>query len=255
MSDIIAEIRKIPLVTRTLVCSSLAITLSTSTSLVHWYYVVFISQPIFQNFQLWRPYTSMLLGRGNLNYIFELAALYQYSNSLESTYYTGRSSDYAWQLSFASLSIILANRPLGSVIHFRALLHTLTYLSCSLAPPGARSTIMGLITVPVTYVPYAMLAIDILVDVGSAGTAVSGMVIGHLWWWLIWGAGTGAGGTEQGLLASYARAPRWLRDFFGERDTVRGSHHAGYHVVPPRGQDSSARSTGHRWGAGQRLGR
>jgi len=112
---------------------------------------------------------------------------------------------------------------------------------------------MGLITLPVVYFPYAMLSMDLLTNgMDSAAQSVSGMIVGHLWWWLVWGAGTGAG--ERGPLAGYARAPRWLRDLFRERGGARVSHRAGYHVVPPRQQDSSARDTGHRWGAGHRLG-
>ncbi|KAL4078123.1 Der1-like family-domain-containing protein [Scleroderma yunnanense] len=253
MAEILAEIQKIPPVTRFLVGSSVGVTLSAALNLVSPYSLIYIHQLVTKRWELWRLYTSFFLGSMRLDYVFELAMLYRNSNNLEAMYYEGRSSDYAWQLFIACMTIVLANRPLNSWDHHRPLFHTLTYLTCALAPPGSQTSVMGLITLPVTYFPYAMLGMDLLTNgMDSAAQSVSGMVVGHLWWWLVWGAGTGAG--ERGLLASYARAPRWLRNIFGEREGTRGSHRAGYHVVPPRTRDSSSRSTGHRWGTGHTLG-
>ncbi|KAI6001566.1 Der1-like family-domain-containing protein [Pisolithus orientalis] len=255
MADLIAEVRKIPPVTRFLLGSSLGVTLAARLNIIPPYYLIFLKEHVTKQLELWRLYTSMFFGSMQFDYIFELAMLYRNSNGVETMYYQGRSSDYAWQLVFACLAIILANRPLESWSHNRPLLHTLTYLSCALAPPGTQSSIMGLITLPVAYVPYAMLGMDLLVSgMNVAAQSVSGLVVGHLWWWLVWGANTGAGGMERGPLANYARAPRWLRNWFGEREGVRGSSGAGYHVVPPRRQQTSARGTGHNWGGGQRLG-
>ncbi|KAI6007870.1 Der1-like family-domain-containing protein [Pisolithus marmoratus] len=255
MADLVTGIRRIPPVTRFMLGSCLGITLAARLKLVSPYYLVFLGEHVIQQLELWRLYTSMFFGSTRFDCIFEIAMLYGNSNDVETRYYQGRSSDYAWQLVFASLAIIFANRPLGSYSHSRPLLHTIIYLSCALAPPGTQNSIMGLITLPVTYVPYAMLGIDLLVSgTDVAAQSVSGLVVGHLWWWLVWGANTGAGGMERGLLADYARAPRWLRNWFGEREGVRASSGPGYRVVPPRRQQADSRGTGHSWGAGQRLG-
>lgn len=51
------------------------------------------------------------------------------------------------------------NLPLRSFIHTRPLLHCLTYLSSSLAPPGAQTSLFGVVTLPVQYFPYALLGV------------------------------------------------------------------------------------------------
>lgn len=141
------------------------------------------------------------------------------------------------------------------MVHDHALVSCITYLMCVLSPPGAQTSVMGLVTIPVKYFPYALLAIDVIN--GRASESLTGMIVGHLWWWLVWGAGTGAGGVEQGRFASYALAPRWLRDWFGERDgDHRTTNRGGYQVHAPRraAQAADARAGSYNWGAGQRLG-
>ncbi|KAG1741432.1 Der1-like family-domain-containing protein [Suillus paluster] len=261
MADILAELRKIPPVTRFLVSSSLGVTLSAIMNLVSPYRLIFISQAVISKWEVWRLYTSLFLGSMNLNYIFEMVMLYRNSNTLESTHYERRSSDYAWQLFLASLALIGINRPLQSYSHSRALFHTLTYLMCSLSPPGALTSVMGLITIPVAYFPYALLGMDLLMGGKTAAAqGVSGMLVGHAWWWLIWGSGIGTGGVEQGIYAGWGRAPAWLKSWFGEREEHgrAGSRRGGVQAFAPRQRAeeaaASGRVTGHSWGSGTRLG-
>lgn len=99
------------------------------------------------------------------------------SNSIELDHYERRSADYAWQLILAAGGILVRiyvisysnsavtsnqalNLPLGSFVFTRALTMCLLYLSSALAPAGSQSSIMGLITIPVTYLPYAMIGAD-----------------------------------------------------------------------------------------------
>lgn len=143
------------------------------------------------------------------------------------------------------------------MVHDHAFLNCLTYLMCALAPPGAQTSVMGLITIPVKYFPFALLAIDVIN--GRASEGLTGMIVGHLWWWLVWGAGTGAGGVEQGRFAGLALAPSWLRHLFGERVGVRrATNRDGYHALAPRQRTgervAGAQTTGYNWGSGERLG-
>ena len=80
---------------------------------------------------------------------------------------------------------------------------------------------------------------------------MSGAVVGHLWWWVIYGEdGRGLPGIRE-----FGRAPSWVRSLVGEGTgpAVAGT---GVQVVPPRQQPgSSARPLGYNWGGGgQRLG-
>lgn len=121
---------------------------------------------------------------------------------------------------------------------------------------------MGLLTVPIQYYPYIMIGLDFIMGgPQAAGQAVAGAVVGHAWWWSVWGAGLGG----QGPLATYSTAPQWLRNLFGERGpanrppaaggTAAGLAQAGVHVTAPRRPaENAGTTTGYRWGSGQRLG-
>jgi len=255
----VAELRKIPPVTRFLCASSVAVTLPVLLGMVSAYKVVFVPNLVLYRWEAWRVFTSFFFGGSGITYLFHLLMLYQNSNQLESRSYPQRSADYAWQLLMASGAILALNVPLSSFLHNRPLLLCLTYLSGSLAPPGTQSSLMGLISFPVVYLPYVMIGMDLLMDgPGGVAAGVSGLVVGHLWWWGVWG-GSGTGTT--GALQHYARAPRWLRRLIGEQGVVASVSRSlgGVHVIPPRRlatatSTSTSSTSGYRWGSGNRLG-
>ena len=180
--------------------------------------------------------------------------------------YVGRSADYAWQLFWAACAIVVStigilellrnlskpilqamNIPLGSFLHTRALLVCLTYLSSRLAPPGSQTSLWGLLTIPVVYFPYALIAMDFFISGPSAAAiSVTGAVVGHLWWW---------GVHDTRALRSYASAPTWLSNWIdGPRRPEGARSSGGVHVVPPRRREEPGAPAGHSWGSGQRLG-
>lgn len=129
---------------------------------------------------------------------------------------------------------------------------------------------MGLVTFPVKYLPYVIIAMDVLVGgPGRAAQAVAGAVVGHVWWWSVWGSRPGSRG---GVLLPYASAPAWLRNLVGEGNVAtppsgeaaaNAGNAGGVHIVPPRrnlvngsGSKSggSSGSPGHKWGTGRTLG-
>ncbi|KAF5351137.1 hypothetical protein D9756_008248 [Leucocoprinus leucothites] len=262
MDQFLAEIRKIPPITRFLAGSSLAVTIPVLMNLVSGYGIVFVPELVFRKLELWRLHTSFFLGSGGINYIFELVMLYRTADQLESGPYAGRSADLAWQLLFVGASIIGLTRPLNSFLFSRPLLVALAYLSSSLAPPGAQTSLFGLITLPVQYFPYIMIGMDLLMGgPAAAAQAIAGAVTGHAWLWGVWGMTLGS----TGPLAGYARAPKWLENWLdgpNRRPPQSGTTGAGgarmaaggVHVVAPRGAQPSGSSSGYSWGRGQRLG-
>ncbi|OCH88379.1 DER1-domain-containing protein [Obba rivulosa] len=238
------EIRKIPPVTRFLCGASLAVTLPALAQLVPPYSLIFVKELVTQRLEIWRPFTSFFLGSSGLGYLFEIVMLYRNSLELETAHFARRSADYAWQLFLASLGILGLNIPLRSFTHTRALLLALTYVSSRLAPPGAQTSLFGLLTFPLAYLPFVLIALDFVMGgPRAAAQAVSGAVVGHLWWWGVW---------ESGALREAARAPAWVRRIVGDGPGPLGG--TGVHVVPPRAREEVRATTGHRWGSGRRLG-
>ncbi|KAF8886175.1 DER1-domain-containing protein [Infundibulicybe gibba] len=230
MNDFVAELRKIPPVTRFLCGSSLAVSLPVMMNMVSAYKIVFVREFVLKQLQIWRLWSSFFLGSGGLNYIFEFVMLYRTADQLESGPYARKSADLAWQLLVASGSIILVSTPLSPFIFSRPLLVCLTYISSALAPLGAQTSLMGLITLPVQYLPYLMIGMDLLMGGPGAAAQAIAARCWALWWW-----GVRAGG----VLEHWARAPVWMQNLLGERGNARpGSANAGaaggVHIIPPR---------------------
>ncbi|KAF8621343.1 hypothetical protein AX15_007874 [Amanita polypyramis BW_CC] len=246
MDQFLAEIRKIPPVTRFLCVSSLGVTIPVLMQVVSPYKFVFVRELVTHKLEIWRAYTSFFLGSGGINYIFELVMLYRTADQLESGPFSRRSADFAWQLILVGASIILACLPLGAFIYTRPFLVALTYLSSALAPPGTQTSLMGLLTLPVKYLPYLMIGMDLLMaGPPAAAQAIAGAIIGHFWWWTMWAP------AERGrrpILEWLGRAPGWLQSLIGEGNGPRGG--GGVQVIPPR----QPATGGHTWGGGRRLG-
>ncbi|KAG5337620.1 hypothetical protein C0989_009110 [Termitomyces sp. Mn162] len=268
MDGILAEIRKIPPVTRFLCVSTLAVTFPERMNLVSAYKLIYTFNFVFKKLQVWRLYTSFFIAGSGIQVIFDLVMLYRNGEQLETGPYSRRSADLAYQLFFACGLIIVATVPIDGILFFHPLLVCLTYLSSSLAPPGAQTSLMGIVTIPVKYLPYVIIVMDIFMGGPRyAAQAVAGAVVGHFWWWGVWGSQLGSRG---GVLHRYASAPAWLRNLVGEGNIpppppgeVSANSGGGIHIVPPRrtlatgsgsGSNGNTRSSGHNWGAGRTLG-
>jgi len=245
-----AELKKIPPVTRFLCFSSLGITIPVLMNLVHPFKVVFLRELITQKLEIWRLYTSFFLGGSGLNYVFELVMLYRNADQLESGPYSRRSADFAWQLILAGVAIIATCLPLGAYAFSRPLLVALTYLSSALAPSGSQTSIMGLVTLPVKYLPYIMIVMDLLMaGPAAAALAIAGAIVGHFWWWTMWSAERG----RRPLLEPYSHAPAWMRWIVGDGTGPAGVR-GGVQVIPPR-NPAGGSTFGYNWGSGgRRLG-
>jgi Derlin-2/3 len=125
---------------------------------------------------------------------------------------------------------------------------------------------MGLFTLPMKYLPYIMLGMDLLMGgPGAVAISLPGAVVGHLWWWGVWGSAIGGAG---GVLTPYATAPQWLRDYMGEGNAppprragepTGANAGGGVHVIPPRRYATTSAptppaATGYQWGSGNQLG-
>jgi Derlin-2/3 len=122
-------------------------------------------------------------------------------------------------------------------------------------PPGAQTSLFGLLNIPVAYFPYALIALDALMGGPSAAAqAVSGAIIGHAWWWGVFHTRT---------LEGVMTAPSWVKNFVadGAADATPaagatpafGTRGSGVEAVPPR-ERAQANQGGYNWGTGRKLG-
>lgn len=150
-------------------------------------------------------------------------------------------------------------------MHFRAMLMTLVTLSAYLNP-AALVSIFGLFTMQNQYFPYALLAIDLFVGGPSAALhALTGLIAGYVWWWLVHSPEAHAQARRAGRSGSwqrYAEAPGLLRQLVGDgsRTGTGGGAEGAAAVAADRASAAAGRAgaafrdEAHRWGTGHRLG-
>lgn len=136
------------------------------------------------------------------------------------------------------------NIPLRSFIHTRALVVAISYVSGQLSPPGTQTSLWGLISFPVRYFAYVLVAIDFVIGGKEAAlSALTGIIAGHLWWWGVW---------ESRALRELGTAPGWLKAL------IETSPPPGPAPGAPGGSSRprrpGAQTTGYDWGSGHRLG-
>ncbi|PWO01331.1 DER1-domain-containing protein [Tilletiopsis washingtonensis] len=136
------EINKIPPVTRSLVGATCLVSLPTMLKLVS-------------------PITAFFFGPPGLSFIFDLFFLFRHAQELELNYFHRRTADMAWSLVIMGAVILAANYPLRSSVLHSPLNHALTYLWARANPHGSTS-LFGFVTIPAKFLPYAMLALDLL---------------------------------------------------------------------------------------------
>jgi len=219
------------------------------------YKILFVWPVIRRGAELWRIPTSFFYGGSGFALLFDFIMLYRNSNSLEEDHYNGRSADYGWQLLLCCLTLLGLNIPLKAFLHFRPMLICITYLASRLSP-NAQINLWGLITVRAIYFPFVMVAMDALMGGPlAAAPALTGVLVGHVWWFLEWKDGT------QGRYA-WSRAPGFFRGLFGPPvDPAPAPQPRPFGgATAPRGRTFEdggappARDGGYNWGRGERLG-
>lgn len=185
------------------------------------------------------------------------------SNDLETgSAYVRTPANFAYQLMFNCAAIILITYPLlHPSVFFRPLLTSLAYLAAALAPIGAQTSLFGLVTIPMKYMPYTYVLYDLLSGgPREAALAMGGIVSGHIWWWSIWGGNIAGSG---GRFKKWGNAPLWLvAQVGGQASSNSGAREdrGPVRVMRPRtmlnpeGPSAGGSSTGHSWGGGQSLG-
>ncbi|KAI4384712.1 hypothetical protein MLD38_002830 [Melastoma candidum] len=197
---------------------------------------------VFKRFQIWRLVSNFFfLGGFSFPFAIRLIMIAKYGVSLERGPFDKRTADYLWMLIFGALSLlVMAVVPfLWTPFMGPSLVFMLIYV-WSREFPNARINIYGVVSLKGFYLPWAMLALDLIFG-NPLKPDILGMVAGHLFYFL-----TVLHPLSGGKFI--LKTPLWVHKvvaFWGE----------GIQVNSPVQRDQSAggafRGRGHRLGGGR----
>ncbi|KAK4841261.1 hypothetical protein QYF36_001787 [Acer negundo] len=140
---------------------------------------------VFFRFQVWRLITNFFfLGKFSINFGIRLLMIARYGVNLEKGPFGRRTADFLWMMIFGGLSLL----PLSAIPIFESyflgisLVFMLLYV-WSREFPNAQINIYGLVALKAFYLPWAMLALDVLFG-SSPVPDFLGIVAGHLYYFL-----------------------------------------------------------------------
>jgi Derlin-2/3 len=120
-----------------------------------------------------------------MKFLFEMIWLLQYGNILETQTFAFQPADMVAMLLFGAITLTLTSLAIPSLgLYFIAspVVFMMLYVY-SRNFPNQNASIMGLFQVQTFYLPFAFLAITIVVG-GNPIFDIAGIVVGHLWWFL-----------------------------------------------------------------------
>lgn len=140
---------------------------------------------VFKRFQVWRLITNFFfLGPFSFPFAFRLIIIAKYGVSLERGPFDKRTADYVWMFIFGALTLlVMAAFPyLRSSFMGVSLVFMIVYV-WSREFPNARINIYGLVSLKGFYLPWAMLALDLIFG-NPLKRDIVGMVAGHFYYFL-----------------------------------------------------------------------
>ncbi|KAJ4708130.1 Derlin [Melia azedarach] len=142
-------------------------------------------EPVFSHFQVWRLVTTFFfLGKFSINFGIHLLMIARYGVQLEKGPFGRRTADFLWMMIFGAVSLLaLSAIPmLWTPFLGVSLVFMLLYL-WSREYPNAQISIYGLVTLKAFYLPWAMLALDVVFGSPLLPDFL-GIIAGHLYYFL-----------------------------------------------------------------------
>ncbi|KAJ7959555.1 Derlin [Quillaja saponaria] len=140
---------------------------------------------VIKRLQVWRIFTNFFfLGPFSLPFALHLIMIARYGVSLERGPFDKRTADYVWMLIFGALSLlVMAAVPfLWSPFMGVSIVFMIIYI-WGREFPNARINIYGLVSLKGFYLPWAMLALDLIFG-NPIKPDILGMLAGHLYYFL-----------------------------------------------------------------------
>ncbi|WWC68175.1 uncharacterized protein I206_102098 [Kwoniella pini CBS 10737] len=254
MADFASVFNAVPPVTRSLLIATAVVTFPCLLGIVSPAMVALVWPKVIGRFEIWRPITSFFFGGSGFPLLYDFFLIYRNSSAMERDVYRNNTAEYAWLHIMLGLFITIFNSLVGLPFLFRPLLHAQTYVWCR-ANPTLKVSIFGLLTIPTSLYPPALIVLDLLTGGPmKALGGVLGLLSGHLWWFIATYLPTFA--------PTHLRRPNplappiWFCRLFGQPPAQR----TGYKSFTPEARSTATAATDpvaavrHRWGGGQRLG-
>jgi len=148
-------------------------------------HIALIYKPVFTHFQVWRLITNFFfLGNFSINFGIRLLMIARYGVQLEKGPFDRRTADFLWMMLFGAFSLLaLAAIPfLWTPFLGISLVFMLLYV-WSREFPNAQINIYGLVSLKAFYLPWAMLALDVIFG-SKILPDLLGIIAGHLYYFL-----------------------------------------------------------------------
>ncbi|XP_062090928.1 derlin-1 isoform X2 [Humulus lupulus] len=140
---------------------------------------------VIYRYQVWRLITSLFfLGGFSINFGIRLLMIARYGVQLEKGPFDRRTADFLWMMIFGALTLLVLSLIPGFGTPFLgiSLVFMLLYV-WSREFPNAAINIYGLVTLKAFYLPWAMLALDVIFG-SKIMPDLLGIVAGHLYYFL-----------------------------------------------------------------------
>ncbi|WVR04820.1 hypothetical protein IAU60_001832 [Kwoniella sp. DSM 27419] len=250
MADFTAVYNSIPPVSRTLLMGTALVTFPCLLGAVHPAMVALVWSRV-RRYEVWRPITSFFFGGSGFPLLYDFFLIYRNSSAMERDTYRNNTAEYAWLHIMLGVFILFFNVVVDLPFLFRPLLHAQTYIWCR-SNPTVKVSIFGLITIPTSLYPPALIVLDLLTGGPSkAMGGIMGVLAGHLWWFLSTYLPLHAP-THLRRANPLATPGRFKNQFANAtRTSITSASTTGGTTTSRSGAAGEVR---HRWGGGQRLG-
>ncbi|KAF6164227.1 hypothetical protein GIB67_010197 [Kingdonia uniflora] len=147
--------------------------------------VALVYSLVFTRFQVWRLFLNFfVLGKFSINFGIRLLMIARYGVQLEKGPFERRSADFLWMMLFGALSLLaLSAIPFFWSPHLGISLVFMLLYVWSREFPTAQVNIYGLVSLKAFYLPWAMLALDVIFG-SRIMPDLLGIIAGHLYYFL-----------------------------------------------------------------------
>ncbi|KAJ0030817.1 hypothetical protein Pint_13303 [Pistacia integerrima] len=163
----------------------LAVTTACQLRLLNPNYLGLDYELVFLRLQVWRLFTNFFfIGFFSINFGIRLLMIVRYGVNLEKGPFDRRTADFLWMMIFGALSLlVLSAIPIFQTGYLGISLVFMLIYVWSREFPNAQINIYGLVTLKAFYLPWAMLALDVVFG-SPLMSDLLGIIAGHLYYFL-----------------------------------------------------------------------